>query len=98
MHPPHGGLTIFYDIKSGEDLSRFFEHVEQHELREGNTVSIRRRGQSRRYYTIVRVEPGFHPRVFVRRIVLHPWDILQLVIIAALCWYLFDTIIPFLLG
>lgn len=97
MQPSNGGLTVFFDARSGEDLSRFFEHVEQYELREANTLSLRRRGQNRRYYKVVRVEPGFHTRVVVRRVVLHPWDILQLAIIAALCWYLFDTITPFFL-
>lgn len=98
MHPPHGGFTIFYDDKTGEDLSHLFEDVELYELRKGNSISVRRRGQNRRYYRIVRVEPGFHTRVFVRRIVLHPRDIVQLAIIAGLCWFLFDMLVPFFLG
>jgi hypothetical protein len=44
MQPPYGGLAIFYDARTGEDLSHLFDHVEPYELREGNTLSVRRRG------------------------------------------------------
>jgi hypothetical protein len=43
------------------------------------------------------MEPGFHTKVYVRRIWLHPMDIFQLVIIAVLCWLLFEMLVPFFL-
>ncbi|TVM17419.1 hypothetical protein DPQ33_09620 [Oceanidesulfovibrio indonesiensis] len=91
------GGSEFCDT-GGRDLSELFQHVKEKDLWRGNLLSSRRKGESRLYYRIVGVDHGMYTKVTVRRIWLHPFDILQLIVIGGLCMYIFDKLVPFFMG
>ncbi|QJT08604.1 hypothetical protein [Oceanidesulfovibrio marinus] len=92
-----GGQPEFCDTR-GHDLSELFNNVKEKELWTGNLLSARRKGESRLYYRVVHVDHGLFTRVTVRRIWVHPFDVIQLMAIAGLCSYICNKLVPFFMG
>ncbi len=85
------GVVFFYDARTGQDVTELFDEVERHELKPGGSIRVRKRNKSKATYRIQDVQDGFHTKVTVRRVVVHPLDILQLIIIALLCYFVFEA-------
>ncbi len=83
---------IYVDSKTGQEVHEYFHSKDHWKLEQGKIIKAVVAGKESKRFRIVDIQANeFNTKVYIEPIAIDFGQIIKLLIIATLCWYIFDA-------